>query len=144
MNASCRSDLRYDVALSPALFGRLTRQLPFFYVLGNHDGEARYGDSEGSYGHFEDTRALSRGARLRHLPDPTSVYPGSENGDLYFSFVSGDARFIILDVMAGPLDYPKVPEDWTRRMDRKGPTVRATTRMPSNPAPWRTARSGIG
>jgi hypothetical protein len=95
------------------LWGKLTRELPFFHVLGNHDGEARYGDAEGSYGHFEDTRALSRGARLRHLPDPTAVYDGSQNRDLYFTFTSGDARFIILDVMSGPDDYPSVPEDWT-------------------------------
>ena len=108
-----QADLRYELALSPGLWGGLTRELPFFYVLGNHDGEAHYGDAEGSYGHFEDTRALSRGARLRHLPDPTAVYPGSKNGDLYFTFTSGDARFIILDVMSGPRDYPRVPEDWT-------------------------------
>ena len=108
-----QADLRYELALSSGLWGKLTRQLPFFYVLGNHDGEARYGDSKGSYGHFEDTRELSRAARLRHLPDPTAVYDGSKDQDLYFSFVSGDARFIILDVMAGPRDYPKVPEDWT-------------------------------
>ena len=69
---------------------------------------------QGSYGHFSDTRALSRGARLRHLADPTAVYGESQDGDLYFTFTSGPARFIILDVMSGPRELSSNgPEDWT-------------------------------
>jgi hypothetical protein len=48
------------------------------------------------------------------LPDPTAVYDGSDNGDLYFSFTSGHARFIILDVMSGPLDDPSGRGQFTR------------------------------
>ncbi len=107
------ADLRYELALSNDLWGRVGRALPFLYVLGNHDGEARFGDDSGSYGHFTDTRALSRDARLRHLSDPTAVYRGSDNGDLYFTFTSGAARFIILDVMAGPKTLPRSSSDWT-------------------------------
>jgi hypothetical protein len=110
------ADLRYEIALSPALWGRLTARVPFLYVLGNHDGEARFGDASGSFGHFTDTRELSRAARRRHLPDPTSVYgdgAGGASRDLYYSFTSGDARFIVLDVMSGPEDYPAHAGDWT-------------------------------
>jgi 3',5'-cyclic AMP phosphodiesterase CpdA len=116
VRSSREADLRYEAALSPALWGRLTAHVPFLYVLGNHDGEARFGDAGGSFGHFTDTRELSRAARLRHLPDPTSVYidgAGGANRDLYFSFTSGDARLIVLDVMSGPRDYPARAQDWT-------------------------------
>jgi hypothetical protein len=113
-----QADLRYELALSPELWGSVTNRLPFFYVLGNHDGEARFGDARGYYGHYPDTRPLSRGARMRHLPDPTRVYHGSRNGDLYFTFTTGDARLIILDVMSGPDDYPARPEDWTLGPDQ--------------------------
>jgi hypothetical protein len=116
-NGTARSaeeaDLRYAAGLAPGTWGRLGRRLPLLYVLGNHDGEARFGDALGSYGHFEDTWSLSRQARLRHLPDSTDVYDGARDGALYYTFTSGDARFIILDVMSGPRDYPRGPEDWT-------------------------------
>ena len=108
-----QADRRYEVALSPELWGLVARRLPFLTVLGNHDGEARFGDVDGSYGHFPDTRELSRRARMSHLPDPTKVYEGSEHGDLYYTFTSGDARFIILDLMSGPEDFPKTAADWT-------------------------------
>lgn len=116
VRTSREADLRYELALSPALWGRLAARIPFLYVLGNHDGEARFGDTRGSFGHFTDTRGLSRAARLRHLPDPTSVYmdgAGGADRDLYFSFTSGDARLIVLDVMSGPQDYPARADDWT-------------------------------
>ena len=113
-----QAEARYREVLSTRLWGKLTADLPFFYVLGNHDGEARFGDAAGSYGHYPDTRRLSRAARLATLPDPTQVYDGSKNQDLYFSFTSGDARFIILDVMSGPLDYPTEPQDWTLGADQ--------------------------
>jgi hypothetical protein len=111
VRTAAQADLRYELGL--ALWGRVPRELPFLYVLGNHDGEARFGDARGSYGHFSDTRALSRNARLRHLPDPTATYDGSRDGDLYYTFRSGSARFIVLDVMAGPTALPRRVDDWT-------------------------------
>ena len=111
VRTAAQADLRYELGL--ALWGRVPRELPFLYVLGNHDGEARFGDARGSYGHFSDTRALSRNARLRHLPDPTATYDGSREGDLYYTFRSGSARFIVLDVMAGPTALPRSADDWT-------------------------------
>jgi|GEM_PF-894921 len=111
VRTAAQADLRYELGL--ALWGRVARELPFLYVLGNHDGEARFGDAQGSYGHFSNTRALSRNARLRHLPDPTATYDGSREGDLYYTFRSGSARFIVLDVMAGPTALPKQADDWT-------------------------------
>ncbi|NRA00545.1 MAG: metallophosphoesterase [Myxococcales bacterium] len=112
VRTAAQADLRYELALSPDFLGGIARSVPMLYVLGNHDGEARFGDDAGSHGHFRDTRALSRAARLRHLPDPVLRYPGSREG-LYYTFTSGDARFIVLDVMAGPDDYPRTAADWT-------------------------------
>jgi hypothetical protein len=38
---------------------------------------------------------------------------GSDNRDAYFTFTSGAARFVILDVMAGTPAIPLTADDWT-------------------------------
>ncbi|MFT4539417.1 MAG: 3',5'-cyclic AMP phosphodiesterase CpdA [Planctomycetota bacterium] len=106
------ADLRYQKVLSPELWGGVAGDLPLFYVLGNHDGETQFGNTIGSCGHFDDTGTLSRSARLKYLPDPTESYYGSPDHADYFTFASGAARFIILDVMIGPDEYPDT-DTWT-------------------------------
>lgn len=108
------ADLRYQKILSPELFGIITREVPLLYVLGNHDGETRFvGPNQSSKcGYYNDTLLFSRTARLKHLPDPTQLYSGSQQSDAYYTFRSGNTRFIILDIMIGPEDVPTKPEDW--------------------------------
>jgi hypothetical protein len=77
-----QAERRYEIALSGELWGRLTPKIPFLCVLGNHDGEARFGDEVGSFGHFPDLREISRQARLCHLPDPCRIYDGASDGSL--------------------------------------------------------------
>jgi hypothetical protein len=112
VRTAAQADARYRLALSPRFWGRVGPSLPLVFVLGNHDGEARFGDASGSYSHYSDTRRLSRGARSRHLPSGVKVRSGGE-GDTWYSFASGPARFIVLDVMSGPSDFPRSAEDWT-------------------------------
>jgi 3',5'-cyclic AMP phosphodiesterase CpdA len=110
VRASRQAELRYLVWRR--LYEEAGGDLPLFMVLGNHDGEAGFGNLAGDCGHYHDTAALSVGARKRSLPDPLRSYSGGNQG-AYFSFVSGDALFVILDVMGGPSDYPQTPDDWT-------------------------------
>ena len=105
-----QAELRYLVWRR--LYEEAGGDLPLFLVLGNHDGEAGFGNLAGDCDHYQDTAALSVGARKRLLPDPLRSYSGGNQG-AYFSFVSGDALFVILDVMGGPSDYPQTPGDWT-------------------------------
>lgn len=101
---------RYEKTLSPEVWGSVATDMPFLYMLGNHEGETYFGNSLGSCQHYGNTIDFSRTARLSHLPDPTQVYSGSQNQDLYYTFTSGDARIIILDIMTGNQDYPSLDE----------------------------------
>ncbi len=112
------ADLRYELMLSQ--WDKITDKLPLLYLLGNHEGESNYiqGNESPKYGYHKDLWNLSRAARLRHLPDPTEVYEGSSNSDLYYTFASGPVRIIVLDVMAGNDDLPVV-ETWTLGTEQK-------------------------
>jgi 3',5'-cyclic AMP phosphodiesterase CpdA len=102
--------LRYRVlrrALEP-----LGRSTPIFYALGNHDGEAGFGAEDGRCAHLPDTGSLSRTARLEAFPNPATAYSGGSDGN-YLAFESGDALFVLLDVMRYVDDYPASPDDWT-------------------------------
>jgi len=105
-----QAELRY--LMWRRLYEAAGRGLPLFLVLGNHDGEAGFGNAEGECSHYPDTAALSIRARKGALPDPLRSYSGGNEGG-YYSFVSGDALFVILDVMSGPTEYPRTPDDWT-------------------------------
>lgn len=107
-----QADRRVEAALSPRFWGRVATSLPLFLVLGNHDGEARFGNTTGSCAHFASTWSLSRAARLKHLPDPGTVYSSGTEQAGYYTFVSGPVRVIVLDVMTGPDRYPTV-DTWT-------------------------------
>jgi hypothetical protein len=97
------AELRYRVMRRA--YEPLARTVPIFQVLGNHDGEAGFGSPDGRCGHRSDTAVLSRRARLAHFPSP------ADEG--YFAFESGDALFVILDVMRFTTVYPRRAEDWT-------------------------------
>lgn len=105
-----QAELRYRVMRR--YYEQVTHSLPFFYTLGNHEGEAGFGDPEGRCRHFDTTLAYSLAARLKYLPNPSLVYSGGEEGN-YFAFESGDALFVILDVMRYTTVYPDSPDDWT-------------------------------
>ena len=93
-------------------YERVSPSIPVFLTLGNHDGEAGFA-SEGERCHyFENTLAVSRSARLAHFPSPAAVYGGGGDGR-YYAFESGDALFVVLDVMGQTQRMPTRPEDWS-------------------------------
>ncbi len=94
---------RYRQTISPQLYGQVTKDLPFIYVLGNHEGEA---------GFYPDEMAFNEQARLSLLPNPFQIYGGNSEGS-YYAFESGDALFIVIDVMRYTTVAPQEPDDWT-------------------------------
>jgi len=107
------AELRYETLMGPEIFGRITADLPFFYVLGNHDGEMGFGDARGSCGHYDTTNVFSEVARQGTIPSPASAYPGGNPEGTYYAFESGDALFVALDIFKYTEQYPQGPEDWT-------------------------------
>jgi hypothetical protein len=104
------AQLRYRVTRRG--FEPLAGEVAIVPTLGNHDGEAGFGDSEGRCGQYADTRQISRLARMDHFPVPTDGIDGAADGS-YFAFESGDALFVILDVMSHTTSYPRAAEDWS-------------------------------
>jgi len=113
---------RWERILGPDLHGATTKEFPLFYWLGNHEGETHFMNGTGpepQHGYYHNTLNVSRTARLEHLPDPTLVYNGSSNQEMYYTFTSGPVRFIVLDLIIGPKDgFPKINE-WTLGEEQK-------------------------
>jgi len=105
-----QADARYRMYLSPEGIGELTKTLPFFYALGNHDGETGF---YGSCFHNPGTPVLSTNARLEYIPNPATTNTGGNPEGTYFSFESGDTLFVILDSYRYTMLTPQTPEDWT-------------------------------
>ncbi|RMF71412.1 MAG: hypothetical protein D6738_13905 [Acidobacteria bacterium] len=104
------AELRYRQWLR--LWSPLFADIPAALVLGNHDGEAGFGDAEGRCGHWLETPAASAAARRKYLPGDPAAVPGGP-GDRYRAFVTGDALFVLLDVMGETPVFPESPDDWT-------------------------------
>lgn len=99
-----QASLRYQVAFSPEEYGRVTADVPFVYVLGNHDGEG---------GWYSDALfTSSRTARLHTFANPASVYPSHEDG-YYYAFEAGDALVVVVDVMRFTPVKPTGAQSWT-------------------------------
>ncbi len=95
---------RYDVSFGPDEYGQITSDIPFVYVLGNHDGEG---------GWFSNAlRSSSETARLNTFTNPAQVYPGDAEGH-YYAFESGDALIVVIDVMRFTVTKPQTANDWT-------------------------------
>ena len=94
---------RYIQTLDATAYGRVTKDMPLVYVLGNHEGEAGFDQEE---------MAHSLAGRKSVLPDAPASY-ASNAEDSYYYFDSGDARFIILDVMRYTPIVPQSANDWT-------------------------------
>jgi 3',5'-cyclic AMP phosphodiesterase CpdA len=94
------------------LFAPVAADAPVFLTLGNHDGEAGFDGAPKPCGHVEGLSEMSRAARLAHLPNPSAVYSGGPDGN-YFAFESGDALFVVLDVMRYTTTQPRNASDWT-------------------------------
>ncbi len=103
--------LRYRQTWSTDLLGRLGKRRPLLYMLGNHDGEAGYGQNFCD-SHSNQLRGWSEQERLAYFPNAADSYGGSEKGH-FFSVVSGDARLIFLDVMRFTPTLPSNASGWT-------------------------------
>lgn len=97
---------RYQQTFSTDLYGQITKDLPFVYVLGNHEGEAGFND---------DLMAVNREARQNFFPPtPTTYHANAEES--YYSFETGDALIVVVDVMRYTNvggEEPMTPEEWT-------------------------------
>ena len=114
-------DSLHDITSQEAAYGRyqelrtfldgIHRSLPFFLVLGNHEGEL--GFNVGGVARW------SENARLLFIPNPHDrTYP-EEGGskENYYAFTWGDALFVMLDpysyTTVEPTDYGNSVDDWT-------------------------------
>ncbi len=102
--------LRYQKLLAPEHVGQVARRTPFFWVLGNHEGETAV--TMNGCGHNELNAMVSRDARRTYLPDPYPFFGGNDRGT-YYSFASGDARVVVLDVMGYSNALPVNANGWS-------------------------------
>ena len=92
-------------------FDGIHRSLPFFFVLGNHEGELGF--------NFGELAHWSEKARLLFIPNPyNSTYPeGGGSKENYYAFTWGDALFVMLDpyryTTSEPTGYGNSVDDWT-------------------------------
>ena len=102
-------------------FGQLSRSVPLFLVLGNHDGEAPRGNG----GDSESLAAWSNAMRTRHFPNPVpdAFYTGDvtkapEAGPLqdYYAWEWGDALFVVLDPFWFAQGQRGQSDNWTRTL----------------------------
>ncbi len=106
ITSQSEADLRYQKTLDEEVLGPLFQEIPFVYVLGDHEGEG---------GYQEDTNVFATNARKKHLPNPYAVYGGEKDGR-YYSFKTGPVQIIIIDVMAqtgADGNLPVTADDWT-------------------------------
>lgn len=96
---------RYARIFGPDLYGRVTHSLPVLTVIGNHDGEAGFQGNPA-------VEASSLAARLATLPNPYPAYAGNPEGS-YYSFKTGDALIVVIDVMRYTTVKPQSADDWT-------------------------------
>ena len=85
---------------------------PFFFALGNHDGE---GWIDESHGHSRQLAEVSCSARQQYMPNPLpSTYRESAGptGN-YFAWTWGDALFIAIDPYTYSTTNAQSPEEWT-------------------------------
>jgi len=100
---------------------------PYFFSLGNHDGEV---DFSGVGGHTSRLMSLSQNARLKYLPNSHDVYGGGEEGN-YYAFEWGDALFVILDSYRYNTVAPRTGDDWVlgaAQMDWLEDTLRSSSK----------------
>ena len=92
-----------------AQFDKIHHSLPYYFVLGNHEGELGF--------YFYDLAQWSETARKLYVPNPDeTTYPeGGSIDENYYAFTWGDALFIILDPFRYTLSYPKTYglDEWT-------------------------------
>ena len=97
------ANLRYQKTLDQDVLGPLFQELPFVYVIGDHEGEGLWQTNTNVY-------ALE--ARLKYLPNPFTTYRGDPSGR-YYSFETGPVQIIVIDVMGHTAPQPLTPEGWT-------------------------------
>jgi hypothetical protein len=98
---------RYIQTFSPGGYGAVSSDLPFTYILGNHDGEAGFQTKA-----YPVILSASQTARQTLFPNAPVSYRANDESSYYY-FDSGDARFIFLDVMRYTLVEPVTADDWT-------------------------------
>ena len=92
-------------------FDGIHHSLPYFFVLGNHEGELGF--------NFGDLARWSENARLLFIPNPNNnTYPeGGGSKENYYAFTWGDALFVMLDpyryTTVEPTGYGNSMDDWT-------------------------------
>lgn len=96
--------IRNRVTWGPDLLGQVAEVVPALLVLGDHDGEAGYEDSE--------LIAWSRDARRATVPGVPDGYMIGPPGTLSYALESGPLLLVALDINATTIRDPEVPEGW--------------------------------
>lgn len=105
-----QANLRYQKLLLPEFLGGVAQQIPFVYVLGNHEGETN--PSINQCGHSTQNSLASFAARQTYFANPYQIYGGNPEGS-YYSFEMGDSLIVVIDVMRYATLLPKTVEGWT-------------------------------
>jgi hypothetical protein len=93
-------------------YGPLAEVAPFFFGLGNHEGEGWIDEAHGLSRRLAE---VSRAARMKYIPNPqerTYAEGGSAGGN-YFAWTWGDALFVAIDPFTHSTTKPDRPEAWT-------------------------------
>ena len=92
-------------------FDNMHTSLPFFFVVGNHEGELGF--------NLENLAHWSENARLLFIPNPDNrTYPeGGSSKENYYAFTWGNALFVMLDpfrhTTIEPTGEGNSVDDWT-------------------------------
>jgi hypothetical protein len=105
-----QAELRYQTWLAPEHIGVVTPAIPFVYVLGNHEGETNPNTNQCDHSTANSVASLA--ARQKYYANPQSVYGGNPEGS-YYSFETGDALIVVLDVMRYSQGLPFDATGWT-------------------------------
>jgi hypothetical protein len=102
------AELRYQIWLEGMSYNGFLADLPYFFVLGNHEAEMRL--SQPQCNHRMDV-TMYRDAREAMLVNPYDTFGGESHGR-YYSFTWGDVLFVGLDVMMEHTALPGYGDAW--------------------------------
>lgn len=93
-------------------YAPLTLKAPFFYAIGNHEGE---GWIHKSFGLCRRLAKLSTGSRRRYVPSPLpgTYHEGAGGTGNYFAWSWGDALFVVVEPFTSSTTNPQEPTSWT-------------------------------
>lgn len=101
------------------ILGRICHSVPFYFCLGNHEGEFDYYLAQTPPNNMAVWGTLWRKFYFPN-PHPDGFYTGNEaaepygmgNPENYYSWIWGDALFVVMDVYRDQCDSSAKPKNW--------------------------------